>query len=151
MGRLYGDMGKGSDAMAWDEWERLKSQAAQDGSTRMQLNQLDPGDGGRPAPDPGQYGDLKVTQKDLAKIGQNAFDLYDDLWTKGRRAVPTSDSAAAFISGSQTDSSLAHPRAWLSSGITSAAAANTIAPDIAPFASHLRTRYFRSAASDVRW
>ena len=97
MGRLYGDMGKGSDAMAWDEWERLKSQAAQDGSTRMQLNQLDPGDGGRPAPDPGQYGDLKVTQKDLAKIGQNAFDLYDDLWTKGRRAVPTSDSAAGTL------------------------------------------------------
>ncbi|MFF3330140.1 hypothetical protein ACFYWX_11350 [Streptomyces sp. NPDC002888] len=38
--------------MAWDEWEQLKSQAARGGSAHMQLNQLDPGSGGRPAPAP---------------------------------------------------------------------------------------------------
>ncbi|WP_367320472.1 hypothetical protein [Streptomyces sp. HUAS ZL42] len=83
--------------MAWDEWEQLKSQAAQSGSAQMQLNQLDPGDGGRPAPDPSQYGDLRASQKDLAKIGTNAFDLYNDLWSKGRKAVPTSESAAGTL------------------------------------------------------
>ncbi|GAB7104862.1 hypothetical protein JCM4814A_31760 [Streptomyces phaeofaciens JCM 4814] len=81
--------------MAWDEWEQLKSEAAADSETHMRLNQLDPGSGPvRPAPDPGQYGDLKVNQQDLAKIGTNAFKLYNDLWDKGRRAVPTSESAA---------------------------------------------------------
>lgn len=80
--------------MAWDEWEQLKAEAAT-GSPHMQLNQLDPGSGPvRPAPDPGQYGELKASQADLAKIGSHAFDLYNDLWNKGRRAVPTSESAA---------------------------------------------------------
>ncbi|MFF8973210.1 hypothetical protein [Streptomyces sp. NPDC014995] len=85
--------------MAWDEWEQLKSEAAAGGSSRMRLNQLDPGSGPvRPAPDPGQYGELKANQGDLAKIGTHAFDLYNDLWDKGRRAVPTSESAAGTLS-----------------------------------------------------
>lgn len=80
--------------MAWDEWEQLKAEAAT-GSPHMQLNQLDPGSGPvRPAPDPRQYGELKASQTDLAKIGSHAFDLYNHLWNKGRRAVPTSESAA---------------------------------------------------------
>lgn len=83
--------------MAWDEWEQLKSQAANSGSAQMQLNQLDPGSGGRPAPDPSSYGDLKANQKDLAQIGKNAFELYNDLWDKGRKAVPTSEKAAGVL------------------------------------------------------
>lgn len=31
--------------MAWDEWEQLKANAADQRSTGMQLNQLDPGGG----------------------------------------------------------------------------------------------------------
>ncbi|MGW0578412.1 hypothetical protein ACWD25_21140 [Streptomyces sp. NPDC002920] len=85
--------------MAWDEWEQLKSQATADSSTQMRLNQLDPGSG-RAAPDPASYGDLKMSQGDLSKIGTNAFKLYNDLWDKGRRAVPSSESAAdAFAKG----------------------------------------------------
>ncbi|MEU0678180.1 hypothetical protein ABZ330_36055 [Streptomyces sp. NPDC006172] len=85
--------------MAWDEWEQLKAEAAASGAPRMQLNQLDPGSGPvRPAPDPGQYGELRASQGDLAAIGSHAFDLYNDLWNKGRRAVPTSESAAGKLS-----------------------------------------------------
>lgn len=84
--------------MAWDEWEQLKSEAAQGQSTQMQLNQLDPGDGGGYTAQPTQYGDLTVSQKDLAQIGKNAFDLYDDLWNKGRKAVPSSEKAAEGLS-----------------------------------------------------
>jgi hypothetical protein len=80
--------------MAWDEWEQLKSQAAERRSDHMQLNQLEPGGGGGRVVDPAQYGDLTVNQGDLAKIGEHAFTLYNDLWNKGRRAVPSSDKAA---------------------------------------------------------
>jgi hypothetical protein len=83
--------------VAWDEWEQLKAQAAQGQSTRMQLNQY-PGDGGSFTSQPTEYGDLNVSQKDLARIGKNAFDLYNDLWDKGRKAVPSSDKAAAALS-----------------------------------------------------
>ncbi|BAC70248.1 hypothetical protein AQJ43_35150 [Streptomyces avermitilis] len=58
--------------MAWDEWEQLKSEAQQrqQGTTHMQLNQLpvDPGGGST-------QGDLKVSQKDLAAIGDAAYEL----------------------------------------------------------------------------
>ncbi|MEU2286447.1 hypothetical protein ABZ614_31730 [Streptomyces sp. NPDC013178] len=85
--------------MAWDEWEQLKAEAASGGAPHMQLNQLDPGSGPvRPAPDPGQYGELRANQTDLANIGSHAFDLYNDLWDKGRRAVPASESAAGVLS-----------------------------------------------------
>ncbi|GCB45589.1 hypothetical protein [Streptomyces sp. NL15-2K] len=82
--------------MAWDEWEQLKAQAAQGQSARMQLNQLD--GGGGYTPDPSSYGDLKANQSDLSNIGQKAFTLYNDLWNNGRRAVPTSETAAATLS-----------------------------------------------------
>ncbi|MFE7645092.1 hypothetical protein [Streptomyces phaeoluteigriseus] len=85
--------------MAWDEWEELKSEAASGGAPHMRLNQLDPGSGPvRSAPDPAQYGDLRANQGDLAKIGTTAFELYNDLWDKGRKAVPTSESAAGTLS-----------------------------------------------------
>ncbi|WP_338701171.1 hypothetical protein V2W30_29285 [Streptomyces sp. Q6] len=85
--------------MAWDEWEQLKADAADRQSTRMQLNQLDPGDGGGSASLPGQTGDLKVRNGDLAKIGSQAHTLYDNLWDKARVAIPSSDKAAGDLSG----------------------------------------------------
>jgi hypothetical protein len=84
--------------MAWDEWEQLKSQAAERQSTQMQLNQVDPGGGGSLPVDPSEYGLLRKSEAELAKIGQHAFDLYDKLWTKGRSAVSSSDKAASDLS-----------------------------------------------------
>ncbi|MEV0126052.1 hypothetical protein AB0I16_31665 [Streptomyces sp. NPDC050703] len=85
--------------MAWDEWEQLKSQAADRQPTHMQLNQVEPGTGGSTAPDPASYGDLRVSQGDLAKIGDHAFTLYDRLWKEGRGALSGSDKAAADLTG----------------------------------------------------
>jgi hypothetical protein len=77
--------------VAWEEWEQLKADAAARGSAKMQLNHLpdEPVSGGG-----GRYGDLKVSQGDLAKIGGQAHELYDQLWSKARVALPTSESAA---------------------------------------------------------
>ncbi|MFI6468189.1 hypothetical protein [Streptomyces sp. NPDC050538] len=63
--------------MAWDEWEQLKSEAAQKQSAHMQLNQLAPsgGGGGRGK---NAWGDLTVSQKDLAAVGSAAQSLFDD-------------------------------------------------------------------------
>ncbi|GHH76469.1 hypothetical protein GCM10018793_22220 [Streptomyces sulfonofaciens] len=83
--------------MAWEEWEQLRSQAAERRSTHTQLDHVDTG-GGHSA-GPGRYGDLKVGQDDLAKIGEHAFTLYDDLWKKGRTAVPSSEKAAGNLAG----------------------------------------------------
>ncbi|KOU55239.1 hypothetical protein ADK57_45140 [Streptomyces sp. MMG1533] len=65
--------------MAWDEWEQLKADAAQSGSTGMQLNQLaaDGGGGGGG----GAAGDLVVNQDDLGAVGHDAFALYEALQT----------------------------------------------------------------------
>lgn len=60
--------------MAWDEWEQLKADAAQNGSTGMELNQLAAGGGGG-----GAQGDLVVNQDDLGAVGHDAFTLYQDL------------------------------------------------------------------------
>ncbi|MCD7443991.1 hypothetical protein K4B79_38005 [Streptomyces lincolnensis] len=83
--------------MAWDEWEQLKAEAADRQSTHMQLNQLDPGDGGGYT-QPSSYGDLKVENASLTKIGKSAHDLYNQLWDKARVAVAPSDSAASDLS-----------------------------------------------------
>lgn len=81
--------------MAWNEWEQLKAEALQrqQGSAHMQLNQLDGG-----PPKPSEYGDLKVANDALTKIGSAAFELYDQLWDKARVSIPSSDSAAADLS-----------------------------------------------------
>lgn len=84
--------------MAWDEWEQLKADATGRQPTGMRLNQLEPGGGGSAAL-PGQTGDLKVDQSDLAKIGSQAHGLYNTLWNKARVAVPSSDKAAGDLSG----------------------------------------------------
>lgn len=74
--------------MAWDEWEQLKASAAEKESAQMQLNGLPPED----RPNAGSpQGDLTVHQKDLAKIGDHAFKLYNRLWQEAR--VTSTDGA----------------------------------------------------------
>ncbi|WP_432076994.1 hypothetical protein [Streptomyces wuyuanensis] len=75
--------------MAWDEWEQLKAEAGER-STQMQLNRLpeEPGGGGE------KGGDLKVSQKDLAAVGDSAFKLFEDLGRYGRDAWSSSQTAA---------------------------------------------------------
>jgi hypothetical protein len=86
--------------MAWDEWEQLKADALQrqQGSTQMQLNELDGGGGFSGPSRPDTYGGLKVANDGLTKIGKAAFGLYNQLWDKARVTVPSSDSAAADLS-----------------------------------------------------
>ncbi|MER7350824.1 hypothetical protein ABT390_36060 [Streptomyces aurantiacus] len=80
--------------MAWEEWEHLKAQAADRQSTRMQLNQVEPGMGGGPGTTPSAYGELKVSQAELAKIGEHASGLFDRLSDKARVSIPSSRKAA---------------------------------------------------------
>ncbi|MET7484778.1 hypothetical protein [Streptomyces sp. NPDC005538] len=80
--------------MAWDEWEQLKAGAAARGPARMQLNHLADAGGNTG----GSYGDLKVGHSDLTKIGQQAHELYDQLWDKARVSLPTTESAAGNLS-----------------------------------------------------
>jgi len=74
--------------MSWDEWEQLKSQAAERQAPAMQLNQA-PSEGGG-----GQQGDLKVDQQDLAAVGDSAFKLFTTLAKHGRDAWSPSQTAA---------------------------------------------------------
>lgn len=83
--------------MAWEEWEQLKSQAAERQSAHMQLNQTDPGMGGGPTAQPGSYGDLQVSEAGLAKIGEHAHGLFERLWDEARLAVPSTDKAAGSL------------------------------------------------------
>lgn len=58
-------------AMAWDEWEELKSRAAERQATPMRLNHHpDPGGGGT------GDADLVVHQDDLGRVGHEAFLLH---------------------------------------------------------------------------
>ncbi|MFH9089068.1 hypothetical protein [Streptomyces sp. NPDC017673] len=59
--------------MAWDEWERLKADAAARGSTGMRLNHVptDPGGSGT--------GDLKSDRKAWTKAGEDTKGLQDDI------------------------------------------------------------------------
>jgi hypothetical protein len=59
--------------VAWDEWQQLKADAVDQGSTQMRLNQL-PADRGA-----GSEGDLVVNQDDLGAVGHDAHLLYEDL------------------------------------------------------------------------
>lgn len=82
---------RGGCIMAWDEWEQLKSEAAQRGSTAMRLNRLpaEAGSGGA-----GPQGDLAVNQQDLAAVGDSAFKLFENLGRHGRDAWSVSQTAA---------------------------------------------------------
>lgn len=60
--------------VAWEEWERLKAEAAERGAARMQLNQVGPGGTGKE--------DLVVHQDDLGAVGHEAFILHGELWKR---------------------------------------------------------------------
>ncbi|MFI5979017.1 hypothetical protein [Streptomyces sp. NPDC051452] len=57
--------------MAWEEWEQLKTQAAERRSTSMQLNHVPDAGGGSP--------ELVVQQDDLGAVGHEAYSLHRDL------------------------------------------------------------------------
>jgi hypothetical protein len=81
--------------VAWDEWEQLKADAATRQQTPMQINNY-PGDRG-PTGNSAQ-GDLEVSHKDLAAIGDKAFTLWDHLGRQGRVASASSEKAAKDLS-----------------------------------------------------
>ncbi|WP_329527138.1 hypothetical protein [Streptomyces sp. NBC_01462] len=80
--------------MAWDEWEQLKSEAAKRQTTPMRLNQLAPSGGGESGGGKSAWGDLTVSQKDLASIGSAAHDLFDDFGRYSDHARISSMTAA---------------------------------------------------------
>ncbi|MFJ5271355.1 hypothetical protein [Streptomyces sp. NPDC088358] len=80
--------------MAWDEWEQLKSEAAKRQTTPMRLNQLEPSGGGESGGGKSAWGDLTVSQKDLASIGSAAHDLFDDFGRYSDHARISSMTAA---------------------------------------------------------
>jgi hypothetical protein len=86
--------------MTWAEWEQLKSAAVERHGTSMQLNHLPDGmDGGDgKALTSNQQGDLKVSQQHLAKIGDQAFELYNQLQHGGKVAQDSTDGAATDFS-----------------------------------------------------
>ncbi|XUZ24147.1 hypothetical protein ACQVDT_03865 [Streptomyces sp. RMIT01] len=77
--------------MTWDEWERLKSEAADRRTPRMQLNQAPPEPSGGGVD---QQGDLAVNQTDLAAIGDAAFELHQDFGRVSKHARAASQKAA---------------------------------------------------------
>ncbi|PVE12076.1 hypothetical protein Y717_06590 [Streptomyces scopuliridis RB72] len=84
--------------MAWDEWERLKAESAERNTTHMRLNGLDDGNGGRggagTGSESGTRGDLRVSQKSLAALGDAAYQLFGHLERDGKHAKAASASAA---------------------------------------------------------
>ncbi|MFB7715647.1 hypothetical protein [Streptomyces sp. NPDC056105] len=74
--------------MAWEEWEQLKTDAEARRPTQMQINHVAPeGEGAT-------FGDLKVKNADLEKIGKEAHSLFERLDREGKVAHSSSDSAA---------------------------------------------------------
>ncbi|MGW6456598.1 hypothetical protein ACWF94_11860 [Streptomyces sp. NPDC055078] len=78
-----------------EEWATARADAS--AGVSMRLNKLlDPGGGGGSAPPPVE-GDLKVTQADLAAIGDEAYKLYTRLDTDGDHAKQNSYAAAGSL------------------------------------------------------
>ncbi|MBT2506958.1 hypothetical protein J7I98_13870 [Streptomyces sp. ISL-98] len=67
--------------MAWDEWEQLKTEAAEKHSTQMRLNQLPASGGGG-----GGQGDLVVRDDELGRLGNMAYELREGLRVDGDHA-----------------------------------------------------------------
>jgi len=81
-----------------EEWRQLVSAAAERKATQMRLNRADPGGGGGVYA-PTSEGELKVSQKDLAAIGDQAFKLRERLIKDGDHARASSYAAAAALKG----------------------------------------------------
>ncbi|MFD5965916.1 hypothetical protein ACFWGR_06770 [Streptomyces sp. NPDC060311] len=75
--------------MAWEEWEQIKAEAAQQQPTRMQLNQLPGNVGGDTSP-----GDLVVHDDELGKLGNMAYDLLSQVSTDADMARPSTFTAS---------------------------------------------------------
>ncbi|MFF2023302.1 hypothetical protein ACFVW2_16070 [Streptomyces sp. NPDC058171] len=85
--------------MGWNEWEQLKAEAIERRSGAMRLNQV-PGDPeGGPADGGSPQAVLKVTQADLAQVGDHAFGLYERLWAEGRVSIDSTAKAAGSLKG----------------------------------------------------
>jgi hypothetical protein len=87
--------------MAWDEWEQLKSDAAQRSSSRMQLNQL-PAESGGSGGGGGADADLVVNQNDLGAVGHEAHTLFEDLRTGTDIAGLYTDGAGSTMQAATT-------------------------------------------------
>ncbi|WP_069742132.1 hypothetical protein [Streptomyces sp. EN23] len=72
--------------MAWDEWEQLKSDAAQRASASTQLNAAPPGTGGP--------GDLVVHDDELGKMGNTAYELRQKFGVDSDHARPSTFTAS---------------------------------------------------------
>ncbi|MGY1454732.1 hypothetical protein [Streptomyces sp. SS8] len=79
-----------------EEWNRLVQAAAERKAAQTRLNQLDGGGGGGVST---SSGELKVSQKDLAAVGDAAFELHGRLLKDGDLARESSTSAAAGLKG----------------------------------------------------
>ncbi|MEU3329371.1 hypothetical protein [Streptomyces albus] len=81
-----------------NDWEQLKKDAGQS-STHMQLNQAPDGSfrPGRGGSSPS--GDLQVSQKDLAAVGNEAYKIYHRLKKDGSHAHASTDAAKTSLSG----------------------------------------------------
>ncbi|WP_307792265.1 hypothetical protein [Streptomyces verrucosisporus] len=79
-----------------DEWKQLVEAAAERKATQMRLNRLDGGGGGGVST---SSGELEVSQKDLAAVGDAAFELHGRLRKDGDLARESSNSAAAGLRG----------------------------------------------------
>ncbi|MER7697241.1 MULTISPECIES: hypothetical protein [unclassified Streptomyces] len=75
--------------MAWDEWEQLKSEAAQRDSARMRLNEATPGGGGTAGD-----GDLVVHDDELGKMGNTAYELRQKFGVDSDFARPSTFTAS---------------------------------------------------------
>jgi len=82
--------------MAWDEWEQLKTAAAERHSTQMQLNQL-PADQEGPA----ESKDLKSNKATWTKAGQGIGSLREDI-TKALTKLDESQKGLGEESGCLT-------------------------------------------------
>ncbi|MER7396244.1 hypothetical protein ABT381_12075 [Streptomyces sp. NPDC000151] len=75
------------------EWKQLKTDSSDTRQTHVRLNQLAPEGGGGGVP----QGDLRVSQRDLAAIGDAAFRLHEDLSRDGDHARLSSFEAASSL------------------------------------------------------
>lgn len=76
--------------VAWDEWEQLKSDAAERGSARIQLNRAPAAGGGGSA----SSGDLVVHDDQLGKLGNTAYELRQQFGTASDFARPSTFTAS---------------------------------------------------------
>ncbi|MBQ0983673.1 hypothetical protein KBZ10_03870 [Streptomyces sp. F63] len=83
--------------MTWEEWERLKTEAAGGDGVGVRVNNAPPAGGG------GGSSDLVVRSDELGKLGDMARDLRQRLSTDGDYARPATYDAAIELIGDDLD------------------------------------------------